>query len=262
MVPVPPGIDRVIEDAWQKTSRIPGHLGEKEARLLGILAAISPAAGVIVEIGSLKGKSTVMLASVAAHYSLGPVVAIDPHTSPAVTDPAIKNGSTFDEFLNSIRTSGIDSHVEVHRAFSQDVAKQWNRPIRLLWIDGDHTYRGAKQDFDGFSPYLSSGAIIAFHDSLNAYEGPITVFANDVLGNEKFGAAGFVQSIAWSQFRPALDPSIKKQRASLERRASRLLPFVAGGKPLRGLRKMAYKLARSRVPRSLLTPAELAAKLS
>jgi predicted O-methyltransferase YrrM len=262
MVPLPADINRVIEDSWQKTVYIPGHLGENEARLLGILAACSPASGVIVEIGSLKGKSTVMLASVAAHYALGPVVAIDPHTSPAVTDPAIKNGSTFDEFLNSIRTSGVDSHVEIHRAFSQDVAKQWDRPIRLLWIDGDHSYRGAKQDFDGFSPYLSPGAIIAFHDSLNAYEGPITVFVKDVLRNEKFGAAGFVQSIAWSQFRPALDPSVKKQRANLERRAARLVPFVAGGKPVQGLRKMAYKLVRSRLPRTLLTPAELAAQLS
>ncbi len=262
MISPPPDLDRVIDDAWQKANRIPGHLGENEARFLGTLAACSPGSGVIVEIGSLKGKSTVMLASIAARYGLGPVVAIDPHTSPAATDVAINNGSTFDEFMNSLRSSGVESQVEVHRSFSQDVAKQWNRPIRLLWIDGDHTYQGTKQDFDGFAPYLSAGAIIAFHDSLNAYEGPITVFVNDVLRSDKFGPAGFVHSIAWSQFRPALDPVVIAQRACLLRRASRLVPFVANGKKVAGLNKPLYKLARSRVPRLSITPAKLAALIS
>jgi MMP 1-O-methyltransferase len=263
MIPLPPDLIRVIDVAWQKTNLIPGHLGENEARFLGILAACTPGSGSIVEIGSFKGKSTVMLASVAAHYGLGPVVAIDPHTAPSVTDPSIERGSsTFDEFLNSLRTSGVESHVEVHRAYSSDVAKQWNRPIRLLWIDGDHTYQGAKSDFDGFSPFLCPGGIVAFHDSLNAFEGPIRVFVEDILRNDGFGAAGFVHSIAWSQFRPSLQPSVIKQRATLQRRASRLVPFLKAGKSLSGLQKKLYKLARSRVPRSPITPAEFISLLS
>src|SRR6266550_1762637 len=80
MVGLPPDLDDVLEEAWQKTRRVPGYLGENEARFLGILAACAPAEGAIVEIGSFKGKSTVMLASVAAHYGLGPVVAINPTT--------------------------------------------------------------------------------------------------------------------------------------------------------------------------------------
>ena len=81
IVGLPPDLDDVLEEAWQKTRRVPGYLGEHEARFLGILAACAPAEGAIVEIGSFKGKSTVMLASVAAHYGLGPVVAIDPHNA-------------------------------------------------------------------------------------------------------------------------------------------------------------------------------------
>jgi hypothetical protein len=78
IVGLPPDLDDVLEEAWQKTRRVPGYLGEHEARFLGILAACAPAEGAIVEIGSFKGKSTVMLASVAAHYGLGPVVARPP----------------------------------------------------------------------------------------------------------------------------------------------------------------------------------------
>ncbi len=257
MITPPHDLNRTIEDAWQKAKLIAGHLGENEARFLGILAACTPAEGAIVEIGSFKGKSTVMLASVAAHYGLGPVVSIDPHNAPSVTDPKIEPGtSTFDEFSTSLRSSGIESHVEIRRAHSEQIAASWNRPIRLLWIDGDHTYQGAKQDFDGFSPYLSRGAVIAFHDSLNAFEGPIRVFVEDVLRNDRFGAAGFVHSIAWSQFRPAHKPDIKIACQVLERRAARLLPFVADGRNLSGLRKAAYKLARSRVPRSPIAAEE------
>jgi predicted O-methyltransferase YrrM len=263
MVTLPSDLDTVIENAWRKVRRVPGFLGEKEARFLGLLAACTPASGVIVEIGSFKGKSTVMLASVAAHYGMGPVVAIDPHTAPAVTDPAVEQGSSsFDEFLSSLRSAGVESRVEVHRAHSREVATLWSRPIRLLWIDGDHTYAGAKEDFDGFSPHLSNRAVVAFHDALHAFEGPIRVFVEDVLRGDRFGPAGFVQSIAWSQFCPAEGSSFAAQRERLTRRAARLLPFVAQGQPVQGLRKIAYKLNRSRVPRAPLSPAQWAALVS
>ena len=79
-------LETVLDDAWEHTQKVPGHLGEEEARFLGLLAACVPAKGAIVEIGSFKGRSTVMLAKVASHYSFGPVVTIDPHNSPILLD--------------------------------------------------------------------------------------------------------------------------------------------------------------------------------
>ena len=164
MVRIPPDLDNVIEEAWQKTRRVPGFLGENEARFLGLLAACVPAEGAIVEIGSYKGKSTVMLASVAAHYGRGPVVAIDPHTGPSPTDRVLKvTTTTFDEFQASLKSAGVEKQVEAHREFSGVVARDWKRPIRLLWIDGDHTYRGAKEDFDLFTAHLVKGGVVAIH---------------------------------------------------------------------------------------------------
>ena len=150
----------------------------------------------------------------------------------------------------------MDQHVERHRAFSRDVAKTWNRPIRLLWIDGDHTYKGCKEDFDLFSPFLSQGAVVAFHDSLNNFDGPIRVFVEDVLRSDRFGPSGFVHSIAWSQHRPDDGALYRGSRAQLARSAAKLIPFVAGPQPLTGLRKILYKLTRSRVPRKLISSAE------
>ena len=263
MGPLPVDLDAVIERAWQLTQRTTGFLGESESRFLGMLAACVPARGTIVEIGSFKGKSTVMLASVAAHYGLGPVVAIDPHTSPSTTDPGISAGSsTFEEFLASVKVAGLAKHVEIHRAYSRDVAKGWNRPIRLLWIDGDHTFRGAKEDFDLFTPHLAKDGVVALHDALNAFEGPIRVFVEEILRSDRFGAAGVVQSTAWGQLRPEDGKDFRELRIRIERRARRMLPFVANGRRVQGITKMAYKLARSRVQRAPVSASEWLALVS
>lgn len=263
MTDLPNDVNEVVEHALELSRGVPGFLGENEAKFLALLAACAPAQGAIVEVGSYQGKSTVLLASVAAHYGLGRVVAIDPHTAPSVTDPKVAPGSsTLEEFLRALRSSQLEEHVEVHHAFSRDVAKAWNRPIRLLWIDGDHTYAGAKEDFDLFSPFLSNGAIVAMHDALHAYEGPIRVFVEQILRSDRFGPAGFVQSLAWGQFRPVDGAAFRDLRERLDQRATPLLPFLEDSRPPRGLTKIRYKLARSRVPRAAMSAAEWWALIS
>jgi MMP 1-O-methyltransferase len=252
---LPADLHQAIESALQLSRKVHGFLAENELRFLGTLAACTPARGVTVEIGSFKGKSTVMLATVAAKYALGTVVAIDPHEGFAYLGPNVpQEPPTFDTFLASIKSAGIEHNVEVQRAFSRDAAKNWSRPIRVLWIDGDHSYQGCKEDFDLFSPYLADGAVVAFHDTLNSFEGPIRVFVEDILRSDRFGPAGFVHSIAWSQFRPTDGASFRESRAALEKRCAKLIPFVLNGAEPKGLRKRAYKFWRSRIPRKPITP--------
>lgn len=250
---LPADLGQAIDSAWEHARLVPGLIGENEIRFLATAAACTPAKGIIVEIGSFKGKSTVGLATICQRYALGPVVAIDPHIGDL--GPNVPSqGDTFLEFQGALKSAGVEANVEVHRAFSRDVAKGWNRPIRMLWIDGDHSYKGCKEDFDLFSPFLAEGGVIAFHDTLNAFEGPIRVLVEDVLRSDRFGSCGFVHSIAWAQYRPRDGATFRKQRAKLESRAAKLIPFVKGGAVPRGVRKLAYKLNRARVPRTL-TPA-------
>src|SRR5438094_548891 len=99
----------------------PGFLTERAARFLALVAACSPAQGVILEIGSFNGKSTVGLASIARRYGLGRVIAVDPHTAPSVTDPDLgSQSSSWDDFLGTLRSAGLEGAVEPHRAFSRD----------------------------------------------------------------------------------------------------------------------------------------------
>jgi len=38
------------------------------------------------------------------------------------------------------------------------------RPLDFLFIDGDHSYEGVRQDFAMYSPLVRPGGIVAFHD--------------------------------------------------------------------------------------------------
>jgi hypothetical protein len=234
---------------------------ENEIRFLCTLAACAPAQGSIVEIGSFKGKSTVALATISERYNLGPIVAIDPHTGDLGAE-ATKHSPTFNEFRSSLQKAGVEKNVEWHRDYSSNVAKTWHRPIRLLWIDGDHSYQGCKTDFDLFSPCLADGGIVAFHDTLNTFEGPIRVFVENVLCSDRFGPCGFVHSIAWAQHRPTDGSGFRAPRAQLASRAAKLIPFLKDGAIPEGLRKIRYKFQRSRVPRQLISPAKFLQLLS
>ena len=235
----------------------PGFLTEREARFLALAAACAPGKGTILEIGSFKGKSTVGLASIAARYGLGKVVTVDPHTAPSVTDPDLEGQtSSWDDFQATLRTAGVEAAVEVHRAFSRDLARGWDRPIRLLWIDGDHTYGGAKEDIDLFRRHLADGAIVALHDVLHTFEGPIRVFVEELLASDDFGPAGLCGSIGWAQYRPRDSAPWRASREALRRRAARLIPFVQRGREPRGLAKLRYKLLRALVPHAAVDPQE------
>lgn len=243
--------------AWGRARGIAGFIGEREIQALVMLAcgaafaveAENPA--VMLEIGSFKGKSCVALATVAQELRLPALVSVDPHTAPSATDPGLEEGSSYEAFLGALDAAGVQQWVEVHRKTSAEAAAEWARPIRLLWIDGDHTWEGARADFEAFAPFLVPGGIVAVHDTLHFFEGPIRVFAERMLNDDRFGPAGFFHSIAWAQFRPDEGVRWRAERAKLKRSAERLLRRVTPPQENRGLNKLRYKLAVARTPHAI-----------
>ena len=261
MSPVlPPNLAAITEEAWKKACNVEGYIGDREFRALCMLTAAPPKVGVNVEIGSFKGKSTIGVASIASAFGLGDVVSIDPHNAPCETDPDLsESGTSFDDFQTALTQAGLRDKVEAHRAPSRDVAVGWNRPIRLLWIDGDHTYKGAKLDFDLFKPFLIDGAIVAIHDTLHEFEGPIRVFVEDMLRSDEFGPASLLHTIGWAQYRPKDGALFSKEREKLAKKAARLIPLVANGRKVEGFTRTRFKLQCARIPHQVLTPSEFSA---
>ncbi len=255
----------MCDEAWRRVRDTPGYLAEREARFLILAAACAPADGAIVEIGSFKGRSTAGLAYAAQRYGLGKVVAVDPHTSPSSTDPDLGGqSSSYDDFLANLRRAGVAGAVELHHAFSRELARTWNRPIRFLWIDGDHTYRGAKGDLDLFRPHLAPGGILAMHDVLGTFEGPLRVFVEDVLGSDDFGPAGFCGSIGWAQYRRADGNAaqFRPLRRRLAWAARHLIPVAQAGRVATGVNKWRYKFWRALAPHHAVDPAAWVAQVA
>lgn len=137
-------------------------LGDALHVLYALAVATKP--GVIVEIGSARGKSTCALALACRQNAVGKVYAIDPHSDNEWTDRGVRGGS--EEFLRrQLNEYGLQGLVEIIKATSDTAARQWNQPIDFLFIDGDHSYRGVKADFESFRPWLTADALVAFHDT-------------------------------------------------------------------------------------------------
>lgn len=47
---------------------------------------------------------------------------------------------------------------------SKEIAKSWQKKIDVLFIDGDHSYRGCKADIDSWYPHMAEGGVMLFHD--------------------------------------------------------------------------------------------------
>lgn len=152
-----------FRDAWEACLPVPGWLDRRAARLLYGLARHGPGAGAIVEIGSYLGRSTVVLARGSEAGGREPVVAIDPHGGALVAEDP-ESGDTFPLFLRNLIASGVRERVEAVKATSEEAAAGWDRPIRLLYVDGLHHYEAVMQDIELWTPHLVPEGVVVFDD--------------------------------------------------------------------------------------------------
>jgi MMP 1-O-methyltransferase len=159
---------------------IPGWLTDEEGEALYELARACRGDGVIVEIGSWKGKSTVCLGLGSQAGSSVPVYAIDPHAD-----------YRFGDFKDNVERAGIAELVRPIASLSQPAADGFDEPIELLFVDGSHEYDLVLEDFEKWVPKVVDGGWIAFHDTTWT-KGPRKVVGQAVYRSRRFKDARFV----------------------------------------------------------------------
>lgn len=186
--------EQSIERIQPVASQVGGWLGAAEGRLLFSLAQRADPQTRIVEIGSWKGKSTIWLAAGAKAGRGARVAAIDPHFGSYAHAPG---QNTELELRQNLERAGVADQVDVTVATSEEAAAQWRHPVSVLWIDGDHSYEGAKHDLLLWQDHVIDGGVIAFHDTFIDY-GPERVVSEFLIGSRHFSDFGFTTTISYA----------------------------------------------------------------
>ena len=159
---------------------IPGWLTDEEGEALYELARSCRGDGVIVEIGSWKGKSTVCLGLGSQAGRSVPIYAIDPHAD-----------YRFGDFKTNVERAGITDLVHPIASLSQAAAAAFDQPIELLFVDGSHEYDLVLEDFEQWVPKVVDGGWVAFHDTTWT-KGPRKVVGAAVYRSRRFKDVRFV----------------------------------------------------------------------
>jgi predicted O-methyltransferase YrrM len=150
---------------------VEGWLSEGQARRLWNAAREVRAPGQIVEIGSFRGRSTIVLSRAAPEGVQ--IVAIDPHAGgdrgPQEIAPEADRGQSDNEiFRANLQRAGVDGRVRHVRSFSDQAHPDVDGAIDLLYVDGAHRYQPARDDIAAWGARVPVGGTMLVHDAYNA----------------------------------------------------------------------------------------------
>lgn len=158
-----------------------------EAEELFRLAADGPGEGAIVNIGHFLGGSAIIMAKGSKTKNREKVHSFD----------ARRFGRGGFDAKN-----GVEDHLVFTVSDSVAAARGWARrndtAIRLLLIDGDHSYAGCRADLEAWLPFLAPGGMVAVHDYCSEHSGIVPAVYDAVLRNKDFGGFGRIETLFYA----------------------------------------------------------------
>ncbi|HEX7165776.1 MAG TPA: class I SAM-dependent methyltransferase [Acidimicrobiales bacterium] len=156
---------------WAAIADVEGWLTEAQARRLHDRARVLRPGQRIVEIGSYRGRSAIVLASSAPEGV--EVVAIDPHAGndrgPREIHGTHDEGQADnDAFWQNLRSAGVADRVTHVRKPSDAAHGDVAGEIDLLYVDGAHRYAPALGDIRRWGARVAPGGTMLVHDSFNS----------------------------------------------------------------------------------------------
>jgi len=182
--------------------KIPGILDPLEGFTLFLLSMSAPSDNFIVEVGSYLGRSASYMAMGSLISGKKGVWAVDMFPRKAdwylgadgyyhikgsdyyLEERVYKEreaffygdhiyDSTMDIFKDVIRKIGLEQHIEPFKGTSMEYAKRRQTPLRMVFIDGDHTYDGVRKDVFALSDMIVENGYLCFHDYSDNFPGVV-----------------------------------------------------------------------------------------
>jgi hypothetical protein len=185
--------------ALESVAGIEGWLSDGQARRLWDCArAVSPG-GRVVEIGSFRGRSAIVLARAVGGTGVE-VVAIDPHAGndrgPQEIHGSVDEGEADNQaFTANLARAGVAGAVRHVRLPSQDALGAVEGPIDVLYVDGAHRFNPATDDIRRWGARVKPGGRMLVHDSFSSIGVTLALIRLLLLGGG-FVYAGRERSLA------------------------------------------------------------------
>ena len=177
---------------------IEGWLTDAQAQVLSNRARELTAPDQIVEIGSYRGRSAVVLAT-AAQEGVG-VVAIDPHAGndrgpQQIRGSAADGQRDHEAFMRNLDRAGVRGRVRHVRLGSQEALSEVDGMAGVVYVDGAHRYAPARADIERWGARVRPGGTLLIHDAFSSI-GVTLAIARVLLMGGEFRYVGRTGSLA------------------------------------------------------------------
>lgn len=174
-----------FDAAFAAARPVEGWLTEAQARRLYDRALTVRPGGLLVEIGSFRGRSAIVMASALAEAAR--LVAIDPHgggdRGPREIAAETGRGEEDNRQFNAnLRAAGVAERVEHIRLTSADALGSVDGPIDVLYVDGAHRFGPARDDLVRWGDRVRDGGTMLVHDSFSAVGVTLAALASLTFG--------------------------------------------------------------------------------
>ena len=209
-------------DALAAVAGVEGWLSDDQARRLWDRARSVHPGGLIVEIGSYRGRSAIVLAR--AVEGRAEVIAVDPHAGNDRGPRQIHGTSAQGEadnraFRENLERAGVAGAVRHVRRASQAGLEEVEGPVDLLYVDGAHRFGPARADVVRWGARVRPGGTLMVHDAYSSI-GVTLALLSAITAGRSFVYVGRSRSLA--EYRRAKAARRKPGwRARLRRRSRR-----------------------------------------